>query len=362
MEGGSRVSDVTITDVAARVGVSVATISRYLSGFNVRQKSEIESAIQELNYRPSAAARNLKSGRTGTIAIVVPDISNPFFSSIATGAEGAAGKDHMVMLLNTSASREREERVLGQLFGRVDGVILAPLQEDDEGPSFFSKFGLPIVFVDRITEDYEKFDSVLVDNVKGARLATEHLIALGHKKIATIVGPLNTTPGKLRAEGYKTTLRKRGIELHKRYLVESDFTREGGYASMVKLLQESTPPTAVITGNNLMTIGALEALKDNGVRIPEDISIIGFDDLEFSTLIEPSLTAIYRDFEAQGAEAMRILLARLTHNQSAISNAELSPQHSMVDVHLIERGSCAPPKELSTAVPARARAVAKSKS
>ena len=351
----------TITDVAERVGVSVATISRYLSGFNVRQKSEIESAIQELNYRPSAAARNLKSGRTGTIAIVVPDISNPFFSSIATGAESAAGEDQMVLLVNTGALREREEKVLGQLFGRVDGVILAPLQEDDEGPSFFSKFGLPIVFVDRITQDYEKFDSVLVDNVKGARLATEYLANLGHTKIATIVGPLNTTPGKLRAEGYKSTLRKRGIELHKRYLVESDFTRAGGYASMVKLLQDSTPPTAVITGNNLMTIGALEALKDNGIRIPDDISIIGFDDLEFSTLMEPGLTAIYRDFEAQGAEAMRILISRLQQNQAQVGETELSPQHSMVDVHLIERGSCAPPKELFKAATSRVGAAAKSK-
>lgn len=357
-KGDQRLSGVTITDVARRVGVSVATISRYLSGFNVRQRAEIESAILELNYRPSAAAQNLKSGRTGTVAIIVPDISNPFFSSIATGAEAAAGEDYMVLLVNTAASRKREEKILGQLFGRVDGVILAPLQEDNQGPSFFSKFGLPIVFVDRITEDAEKFDSVLVDNVKGARLATEHFIGLGHTKIAAIVGPLNTTPGKLRARGFTSTLRKNGIELQKSYLRESDFTREGGYASMVKLLQEKTPPTAVFTGNNLMTIGALEALKDHEIRIPEDISIIGFDDLDFSTLIEPGLTAIYRDFEAQGAEAMKILLARL---QAQASKREISPQHSMVDVHLIERGSCAPPRGVSKATHAKVRATARSR-
>ena len=341
-------SGVTITDVAQRVGVSVATVSRYLSGFNVRQRDEIENAIHELNYRPSAAARNLKSGRTGTIAIVVPDISNPFFAAIATGAETVAGEEHMVMLVNSGAIREREEKILGELFGRVDGVILSPLQEDDEGPSFFSKYGLPIVFVDRITADAEKFDSVLVDNVKGARLATEHLIQLGHQKIAMITGPLHTTPGRLRAEGYTSALRKQKIALQESYLIESDFTREGGYASMVKLLEDPNPPTAVITGNNFMSIGALEALKEKRVRIPDDISIIGFDDLDFSTLIEPGLTAVFRHFEAQGAEAMRILLARIS---ALATNTELSPQHSMVDVHLIERGSCAPP----TGLPAQSK-------
>ncbi len=341
-------SSATITDVAQRVGVSVATVSRYLSGFNVRQRDEIENAIHELNYRPSAAARNLKSGRTATVAIVVPDISNPFFAAIASGAEAAAGPDYMVLLVNSGAVREREEKILGQLFGRVDGVILSPLQEDNEGPSFFSKYGLPIVFVDRITADADKFDSVLVDNVKGARLATEHLIALGHEKIAIITGPLHTTPGRLRAEGYTSTLKREKIALQKRYLIESDFTREGGYASMVKLLEDPIPPTAVITGNNLMSIGALEALKEKQIRIPEDISIIGFDDLEFPTLIEPGLTAIFRPWHEQGAEAMRALLARIA---AQAAHTELSPQHHMVDVHLIERGSCAPPKGL----PARSK-------
>lgn len=135
-------STVTITDVAKHVGVSVATISRHLSGFTVRNEEKIRQAIIDLNYRPSAAARNLKSGRTGIIAIVVPDITNPFFASIVEGAESAVGDDRMILLVNTGDSREREEKALTQLFGRVDGVIMAPLTEDEEGPSFFSQFGL----------------------------------------------------------------------------------------------------------------------------------------------------------------------------------------------------------------------------
>jgi LacI family transcriptional regulator len=333
-------STVTITDVAKHVGVSVATISRHLSGFTVRNEEKIRKAIIELNYRPSAAARNLKSGRTGIIAIVVPDITNPFFASIVEGAESAVGEDRMILLVNTGDSRQREEKALSQLFGRVDGVIMAPLTEDEEGPSFFSQFGLPIVFVDRVTRDGEKFSSALTDNSKGASVATDYLIGLGHKKIAMISGPLTTTPGKKRADGFRQSLKKASIT--PRYFIESDFSEAGGYAAMSALLETDEAPTAVFTANNLMTIGALHALRDKGVRVPDQISIIGFDDLDFAELISPPLTVIARDARVQGAHAMQLMIKHLT------TGASTPPEHSMVDVQLIERGSCAPPRELQT--------------
>lgn len=333
-------STVTITDVAKYVGVSVATISRHLSGFTVRNEEKIRQAIIELNYRPSAAARNLKSGRTGIIAIVVPDITNPFFASIVEGAEGAVGEDRMILLVNTGDSRHREEKALAQLFGRVDGVIMAPLTEDEEGPSFFSQFGLPIVFVDRVTQDDEKFSTALTDNAKGASIATNHLIALGHKKIAMISGPLSTTPGKKRADGFKASLKESGLPC--RYFIESDFSEEGGYAAMCALLEREDAPTAVFTANNLMTIGALHALRDRGVAVPSQISIIGFDDLDFAELMSPPLTVIARDARLQGALAMELMIKQLTNGAST------QPEHSMVDVQLVERGSCAPPREMQT--------------
>ena len=333
-------STVTITDVAKHVGVSVATISRHLSGFTVRNEEKIRQAIIELNYRPSAAARNLKSGRTGIIAIVVPDITNPLFASIVEGAEGAVGEDRMILLVNTGDSRQREERALSQLFGRVDGVIMAPLTEDEEGPSFFSQFGLPIVFVDRVTQDGEKFSTALTDNSKGASIATEHLIGLGHKKIAMISGPLSTTPGKKRADGFKTSLKKAALSAE--YFIESDFSEEGGYAAMRALLDRDDPPTAAFTANNLMTIGALHALRDRGVQVPGQISIIGFDDLDFAELINPPLTVIARDARLQGAQAMELMIKQLT------TGASTPTEHSMVDVQLIERGSCASPREMQT--------------
>jgi DNA-binding LacI/PurR family transcriptional regulator len=330
-------STVTITDVAKHVGVSVATISRFLSGFTVRNEEKIREAIIELNYRPSAAARNLKSGRTGIVAIVVPDITNPFFASIVEGAEGAVGDDRMILLVNTGDSREREEKALSQLFGRVDGVIMAPLTEDEQGPSFFSQFGLPIVFVDRVTQDGEKFSSVLTDNVKGAGLATDYLISHGHKKIAMISGPLSTTPGKRRADGYRSSLKK--ADLSDEYFIESDFSEAGGYAAMCALLELDDAPTAVFTANNLMTIGALHALGDRGISVPDQISIIGFDDLEFAELINPPLTVIARDARLQGSQAMELMIKHLN------DGASTPPEHSMVDVQLVERGSCAAPRE-----------------
>ena len=324
--------------MAKHVGVSVATISRHLSGFTVRNEEKIRQAIIDLNYRPSAAARNLKSGRTGIIAIVVPDITNPFFASIVEGAESAVGDDRMILLVNTGDSREREEKALTQLFGRVDGVIMAPLTEDEEGPSFFSQFGLPIVFVDRVTLNGERFSSVLTDNSRGASIATDYLIGLGHKKIAMISGPLTTTPGKRRADGFRASLKK--ASLTPQYFIESDFSEAGGYASMCALFERDEAPTAVFTANNLMTIGALHALRDRGVHVPHQISIIGFDYLDFAELISPPLTVIARDARLQGSLAMQMMIKYLATGVST------PPEHSMVDVQLVERGSCAPPREM----------------
>lgn len=332
-------STVTITDVAKRAGVSVATISRYLSGFTVRNSEEIREVISELNYRPSAAARNLKSGRTGIIAIVVPDVTNPFFASIVEGAESAVGDDRMVLLVNTGAIREREEKALSQLFGRVDGVIMVPSTEEQVAPAFFSQFGLPIVFVDRVTHDGERFSSVLAENVKGAEIATTHLVNSGHRAIAMISGPQSSTPGKKRAEGFYSAMKSANLKVDSTYFIESDFTEAGGYSAMKQLLQLENPPTAVFTANNLMTMGALHALRESGVSIPDQISIIGFDDLSFADLINPPITVISRDARLQGSQAMQLMLDQL-NRASAIQ-----PEHSMVDVHLIERGSCAPPRE-----------------
>jgi|TARA_B110000977_G_scaffold14288_1_gene17765 LacI family transcriptional regulator len=328
----------TITDVARLAGVSSATVSRYFNGARVEKREAIKDAIAQLSYRPSIAARNLKTGRSGLIAVIVPDVTNDFFSAIVQGAESVATNDRMVLLVNTGDSREREEKALDQLLGRVDGVILAPLTEDEEIPSRFRELGIPLVFVDRVTISGAGVSSVIADNAKGAALAANHLLDHGHSRIAMIGGPSGTTPGRFRAEGFGEALSARGAESSGDYFIESDFGEQGGYHSMEQLLRLDPPPTAVFTANNLMTLGALKLLRDRGVGVPQEISLIGFDDIATAELLSPPLTAIARDAFQQGALAMTLVTRLLDEGSTALV------EHSVVDVELIERSSCGPPR------------------
>jgi LacI family transcriptional regulator len=338
-------STATITDVARLAGVSSATVSRYFNGARVQNPEAIDAAVSQLNYRPSLAARSLKTGRSGVIAIIVPDITNDFFSSLVRGAESVADEDRMVLLVNTGDSREREEKALGQLFGRVDGAILAPLTEDEDIPSRFRELGLPLVFVDRVTRSEESVSSVLADNAGGAKLATDHLADHGHTRIAMIGGPLGTTPGRYRAEGFRDALAARGIELPEAYFVESDFSEAGGYRSMDHLLRLRPAPTAVFTANNLLTLGALRLLRERGVQIPEQMSIIGFDDISTAELLCPPLTTIARDAFYQGAKAMELMTKLLDKGSSTVV------ERSIVEVRLIERESCGAPRSTDSSLP-----------
>ena len=345
MAAKPEVSPTKITDVARMAGVSSATVSRYFNGAKVEKHAAIERAISALKYRPSLAARSLKTGRSGAIAVIVPDIANDFFSSIVQGAESVVDEGRMVLLVNTGDSREREEQVLGQLFGRVDGVILAPLTEDEDVPSRFRELGLPLVFVDRVTRSGAGVSSVIADNAGGAKLATHHLLDLGHTRIAMIGGPLRTTPGRYRAEGYREALQDRGNDLGDRYFIESDFSELGGYFAMEELLRRTPAPTAVFTANNLMTLGALRLLRDRGVSIPEQMSIIGFDDIDTAELLNPPLTTIARDAFEQGVKAMQLMSKLLGKGSTSVV------EHAMVDVRLMERASCAGPRREDTILP-----------
>jgi len=328
------VSNVTISDVARKVGVSESTVSRCLSGFNVRNAEAIRKAIKELGYRPNLVARNLKSGRTGLVALIVPDITNPFFASIVRGAELAAGEDYMIQLINTGEQPEREEWAIQRMMGQVDGIIYVPSQEDSEAMTDVTDRSIPLVFVDRLIKNFRNIDSVLADNLTGGEMATQHLLEHGHTKIAHISGPLTSTPGKERAAGFARALKAHKIKEDSNYFVESDFTVLGGYQAMMSLLSLPTPPTAVFVANNQMTIGALKALKEKAIKTPEKMAIIGFDDHELTDLIDPPLTVISRDAHLQGAIAMQTLLERIKGGN------QFPPKRIKVDVRLIVRGSC----------------------
>lgn len=328
----------TITDVARLAGVSTTTISRYLNGERVRAQEAISEAITELRFRPSQAARSLKLGVTRSIGVVVPDVANPFFAAVVKGAESIArDRGYSVFLCNTEESGEREEEVLATLAERVDGLILAPTTEPADVPAVLRSPGLSVVFLDRELATTDAFDSVLVDNEGGARQAARHLLELGHERIGVISGPLDTTPGRGRYEGFVAELAESGMELGEDMLQVGDFRQESGYQGALRLLALKRPPTALFVANNLMSIGALRALNAMRVRPPEQISFVGFDDLDLAEILNPPLTVIDRPMEEQGALAMRLLLARIDEPNG------MPPQHIVLDTRLLVRGSTAPP-------------------
>jgi LacI family transcriptional regulator len=330
----------TITDVARLAGVSTASVSRFLSGQRVREHAAIENACRELNYRPNAIARSLRSGQTRSIGVVVPDITNPYYAAVVKGVQDVTldGPYH-VFLSSTEESAERQHDVLVELAGRVDGLILIPATEQSEPSRELQQSRIPAVLVDREADDLQGFDSIVVDNAGGARMAAEHLLELGHERIAIIGGPLDTTPGRERHAGFTSALAAAGVELDPAHDEDGRFNTEGGYQAALRLLGGRPAPTAIFSANNLMTIGVLRAISELGVRVPDELSLIAFDDLDLGPLLTPPLTCISRPTEAQGALAMRLLLRRL---EASDRDAPREATRIVMDVSLTRRGSTGP--------------------
>ena len=332
----------TIVNVAKAAGVSTATVSRFLRGDAVRSADAVRSSIETLGYRPALAARSLRSGVHYAVAMVVPDITNSYFASLAKGVESVfRSTPYRVFLCNTDEQTVIEDAVLDEIVHRVDGIILAPAQEQEQTPVKVRKRGMPIVLVDRDLAD-KTFDSVLVDNVGGACSAARRLHELGHTRIAIISGPLTNTPGRTRFDGFTNELARVGLPTPRAFLQIADFKEAGGRAAMRRLMALPRPPTAVFCANNAMTIGALKALAELDMAVGTDVSLIGFDDIDLGSLLRPPLTVIDRSSEEQGAVAARLLLKRLV---DGIAGA---PERIVLPTRLLVRGSCSPPRAPQT--------------
>jgi LacI family transcriptional regulator len=337
----------SIYDVAQRAGVSPATVSRFLRGQRVRSEAAIREAIDELGYWPTAAARSLRSGVHYAIAVVVPDVTNPFFAALVKGIESVFRPGpYSVFLANTEESSEIEDAVLADIVRRVDGIILAPATEQEETPLRVREAGTPVVFVDRELAGGE-FDSVTVDNFGGAHEAVTHLLSLGHERIGLVSGPLNTTPGRARHAGAMAALEAYGVEIQPEYCKVADFRERGGHDAMLQLLALLERPTAVFCANNFMTIGALKALNSMRVKVPDEMSIVGFDDLDLATLLDPPLTVIERPTVEQGILAAHLLQTRLADRRAG------TPQRVVLPTRLLARGSSAPARSTAASQPAR---------
>jgi LacI family transcriptional regulator len=330
-----------IQDVADAAGVSTASVSRFLAGQKVRTAEAIRAAIEALEFTPSTIARSLKTGRHNAIGVIVPDITNPFFAGLVRGIEDEARVNgYDVILGNSDESPTQEEALVQALIQRVDGLIVAPIIEEDQSILALSKTSVPVVLVDRSVTS-TNYDSVLVDNIGGITLAVDHLVSRGHSKIAFISGPLTSTPGRARHTGYVVATAAHNLTHHPEFVIQGDFREESGDLAMRKLWSLTDRPTAVVVANNLMTIGALKALRELDVSIPSQMSIVGFDELSFAKLLQPPLTVIARGDNAQGSRAATLLIDRIQGTRTRSGEVTTLP------VEIIVRSSTASPTKVT---------------
>jgi len=316
--------------VAARAGVSVTTVSHALNGTRFvsdEARARVNEAAHALGYVPSAVARGLKHNTTRTLGMLVPNSSNPYFAEIIRGVERhcyAAG--YSLVLCNSDDDPQRQAdhlRVLAER--RIDGLVLVASGEDAQIVDCCKGLRLPLVLVDREVAGIDA-DMVEVDHAAGGELATAHLLALGHARVACIGGPADLRPSRQREAGWRRALAAAGVKPRADELVRGDFAPQGGDAALRRLLKSARPPTAVFVCNDLMAIGALHAAHAAGVKVPGELSLVGFDDIELAAYTTPPLTTIAQPKEAIGTGAAGLLLERLRAGRSEARQLILQPQ------------------------------------
>lgn len=327
----------TMKEVAARAGVSTATVSRVLAGqkgAGPRVRSRVEQAARDLDFQPNRLAAGLRARQRKVIGLIIPDLQNPFFTGVVSGLENVlCSADYTLLLCHSDGLAKREQAHFGVLRGEgVAGLVLIPGNEPEAQYDALRTWKVPVVSVDRSPRGLET-DLVCVTNRDGARTAVEHLLRLGHGDIALINGPRNLDVSLERLAGFQDALQVAGLAIRKSFIVHGDFRQSGGYAAMNGLLKLTPPPRAVLIANNLMTLGALQAIHAAGFRIPADVAVMGFDDMPWATTLLPPLTAVAQPAEELGRTAARLLLDRIQDPGRMIRQVILPTQ-------LIIRASC----------------------
>lgn len=332
---------VTIRDVARAAHVSQATAARALGGYgyvSAPARRQVEEAAVALGYVANNVARALASGVTSAIGLVVGDIENPFFAAVARGMSDIVEEGgHTLLLANSDEDLERERAAVEALRGRrVDGLVVVPIS-GTPSPHLRAAVagGTPLVLLDRAVRGLG-VDAVTVDNVAGARSAVEHLLECGHRRIGLVSDEPEIPSSAERISGYRDALVDAGIGVDERLIAVTGPSREEGYHAARALLDRPDRPTAIFTTNNFMTFGAMRALRELGLVVPRDLSIVGFDDLEWTTIVDPPLTVVAQPATELGQEAGRRILAR-------IAGTARRPQRVRLKTTLVVRGSCGPP-------------------
>lgn len=322
-----------LLEIAEKTGFSVSTVSRVLHDhsnkykISAHTKELVQKAAKELGYRPNKLARGLRLQQTHEIGVIVPDLANPFFATLVKSIAGELRKSGYSIFVydadeNTIIEAESTKVLIEK---KVDGLIIAPVGQDTQHFEQIEAAGTAWVMVDRCFPGLA-VDAVSVDNLRGAYLATEYLIREGHRQIAFIQGLPGTYVNAGRLQGYRQALRDAGLPVDERLIVGDDFRNYNGYLETKLLLKLQDPPTAIFTAGDLIALGALEALKEDRCQVPQNMSLITFDDPSFATYLSPALTTVAQPVEKMGEMAVRLLFRRLRQPEAERRRILLEPR------------------------------------
>lgn len=325
--------EVTIKDIAKKIGVSYATVSRALNnraGVNAETKEMILAEAKKMGYQPNAIARGLVMKHTHTIALVIPDITNPFFPEIARGVEEIASEfGYNTFLCNTNWDIRKEQIYLKALQEkRVDGIIIKPASDSEEDN--LGRITVPVVLFNKILPD-SKYSCIEIDNERGGFIATKHMIESGYKRIAFIGGKPDSFSNTQRMEGYKLALQRYKYKIDESLIINGSFKTQSGYEIMSRLIESGNVPDGVFAGNDVIAFGVLQSAKEHGLDVPNELGIVGFDDIPHADLPQIQLTTIAQPKYLMGKYAVEILLNEIKNK----TNKEI--KKIILDPELIER-------------------------
>ena len=330
---------VSLRDVAMKAGVSPMTVSRVINNAAaVKQETRerVQEVIEAMGYIPNRLAQGLISQRTGTIGLILPDVANPFFAHVLRAAEITARREgYRLLVCNTEGDASLERDYIHNLIShQVDGLMIAPVGDRSRGgllPLIHRNY--PLVLLDRSVEGIE-CDLVLGDSAGGAHRLVQHLITIGHRRIAMILGPDNVSSTRERYSGYCEALKVGGRPLERDLIVETTVDSPGGYRAMQQILQLEDRPSAVFAVNNMTALGAMQALREQGLSVPEDLGLVCFDDVEHLAILAPFMTVVDQPAEAFGSMAAQMLVERIAGRAGA------KPRLVRLPTKLIVRISC----------------------